>query len=189
VHADCAVISFRDVSDRMQTAQHLEREATCDALTGLPNRRAFLAQVEKAIAAATRHCHPMSLCLCDLDRFKTINDQHGHGVGDAALCHFAKLLRGALRHEDTAARLGGDEFTALFTYVGASQAAVCLERLRETLASTLLILSDGTKLAVNGSFGLAEWRRGMNAEQLLQAADKALYEAKASGRNRVAVRA
>ena len=128
------------------------------------------------------------MCLCDLDRFKLINDQYGHAAGDAALQHFGRLLRQALRHEDTAARLGGDEFTALFAYVGADKAAICLERLRETLANTPVILENGSKLTVNGSFGVADWRPGMNAEQLLEAADKVLYEAKAQGRNRVAVR-
>jgi diguanylate cyclase (GGDEF)-like protein/PAS domain S-box-containing protein len=187
IHGDCAVISFRDISDRKELEKQLVREATSDPLTGLPNRRALLAQVEKAMSAATRYKHPMSLCVADLDHLKSVNDKYGHIAGDAALRHFATILRATLRHEDSAARLGGDEFVALFPYVAAAQAATSLERMQLTLANAQLRLESGKEVTLSGSFGVADWKPGMTPEQLLEAADKVLYEAKTKGRNRIAV--
>ncbi len=186
-HGECAVISFRDITDRRKLEQQLQIEATSDPLTGLLNRRGFLGYVERAIAAATRHKHPMCLCLGDLDRLKYINDTFGHAAGDAALRHFAKVLRMTLRHEDTAARIGGDEFVALFPYVCANQAATSLDRFRRSLANGRLRLQDGKEISISGSFGVTDWKPGMTVEDLLAAADKVLYEAKAQGKNRVAV--
>ena len=186
-HGDCAVISFRDVTDRRTLETKLQQDASSDLLTGLLNRRAFLAQVERAIAGATRHKHPMSLCAGDLDHLKQINDNFGHAAGDAALRHFAKMLRANLRHEDTAGRFGGDEFVALFAYVSATQASVCIDRLRRSFANGRLRLEGGREITLSGSFGVADWKSGMSAEQLLAAADKALYDAKSKGRNRTSV--
>ncbi len=187
VHGDCAVISFRDITDRKNLESTLQSEATSDLLTGLLNRRAFIVQMERAIAAAARHRHPMCLCIGDVDHFKNINDTFGHEAGDAALRHFAKVLRATLRHEDTAARLGGDEFGALFPYVGAPQAATSLDRLRRTFANGRLRLEGGREITLSGSFGVTDWKAGMTAEQLLAAAEKILHSAKAKGRNCVAV--
>jgi len=187
VHGECAVISFRDITDRKALEQQLHREASTDALTGLPNRRAFLPQVDKAIAAANRYKHPMSVCVADLDHLKHINDKHGHVAGDAALRHFARIFRATLRHEDSVGRIGGDEFVALFPYVSAAHAATSLERVRTTLASAQLRLANGNEITLSGSFGLADYKSDMTSEQLVEAADKVLYESKSKGRNTISV--
>lgn len=187
IHGECAVISFRDISDRKALEQQLQRDATSDTLTGLPNRRAFMAQVGKSIAAATRYKHAMCLCVADLDRLKDVNDNFGHAAGDAAIRHFARVFRATLRHEDSLARVGGDEFVALFPYVPSAQAAISLERLQSTLASAQLRLASGQEITLSGSFGLADWKPGMTADQLIEAADKVLYQAKSRGRNNVSI--
>ncbi len=163
--------------------------ATHDALTELYNRRHFVELVDKEIARSVRHARPLVMCIIDVDLFKPINDQHGHIAGDGVLRQLAALLRGFVRGEDIAARIGGEEFAVLLPESGIDAAVAFAERLRDAVAvAPFLIAGQSHHLTV--SIGLAELSPA-RAERsaLMQAADVALYRAKAEGRNRVCVEA
>jgi diguanylate cyclase (GGDEF)-like protein len=158
--------------------------ATRDELTGCLNRRAMLERM--AEAGVARRClgQPMCLVLLDLDHFKQVNDRHGHAVGDQVLKGFADLARAQLRGTDLLARWGGEEFLLLLEASPAEQGERCVQRLLDTLAATRFG-DDGSGLAVTGSAGLAECRGDDCLASALERADRALYRAKAEGRNRV----
>ena len=162
-----------------------ERSARIDPLTGLLNRRAFDELAEREIQRARRFRHPMTLIAVDLDRFKSINDGHGHLVGDTVLEDFARLASAHLRSLDIIARLGGEEFAVLLPGTDAEGACQLAERIRQTIASHGLVL-DGVVLRYTASFGVASFEpRQPGLQRWLARADAALYEAKAKGRNRV----
>ena len=141
----------------------------------------------RAVNAARRHGHAMSLCICDLDRFKGINDTFGHGAGDRALQTFAEAILLELRQDELAARLGGDEFCILFAHSPAQEARASLERIRENLATLEVALDGGGSFRLSASFGLTEFEKSMDHESFFDTADRALYKAKSGGRNRVEV--
>jgi diguanylate cyclase (GGDEF)-like protein len=164
----------------------LEELAHTDALTGLANRREFLAVAETAIGRARRGGRPLSLIVCDIDKFKQVNDVHGHMVGDRVICHVAESLFSAVRHVDLVARLGGDEFVVLLPDIGPDEARVVAERIRDMLAASRLELATGASVGTCVSLGLATLEaEDERIEELFQRADTALYAAKTSGRNRV----
>jgi diguanylate cyclase (GGDEF)-like protein len=173
------------VQERLVSA--LQEQARVDALTGLVNRRAF------DDALATTLTRPVdagtALVLIDVDAFKTINDSHGHPVGDAALVHLADVLRERVRAEDAVlSRLGGDELAVLLPDCSAEAAVRRGEELLTAVRAAPLPLADGTLLALSISVGVAHVPvRSRDLEGLYHAADAALYEAKRSGRGRVAV--
>jgi diguanylate cyclase (GGDEF)-like protein len=159
--------------------------ARTDELTGLANRRAFLEQGTAAIDQAQRYNRPLSLVMFDIDHFKLINDTHGHAAGDAVLRGVADRVKRAARAADITGRLGGEEFALLLPETGATAAVNLAERLRRDVGA-LAIFHDGLVLRFTCSFGVTEHtpatdRLGL----LLGAADKALYQAKALGRDRV----
>ncbi len=177
---------LRDITERKQHEAHLASLAATDALTGLPNRRSFMAGLDAVIA--DNHHHPersSALLMLDIDHFKRVNDTYGHAIGDFVLQHVAQVIRHELRHHDSAGRLGGEEFAILLRGVDADGALALAERLRTTLAQTPAISNAGT-IRVTVSIGLA-MLDGDNAARLLRHADEALYEAKGQGRNRVCV--
>ena len=174
------VVSFWDLSERKRLEDRLRSEAAHDGLTGLPNRRAFEGRLVQAMAAALRRGTPLSLCACDLDHFKQLNDAQGHAAGDAVLLVFSGALRAELRAEDLPARLGGDEFCILFEGISADQAVPCLERIRRAFAAAA---QPGGSRKVTATFGLADWRPEFDAAAFTAAADEALYRAKARGRD------
>jgi diguanylate cyclase (GGDEF)-like protein len=163
----------------------VELQAIEDALTGLPNRRRCEEFLVLEVARSERYETELSIALCDLDRFKAINDRHGHAVGDLVLKEAAACLRHELRDLDLVGRWGGEEFVLVLPHTGSAGAVVTIERIREALSRRTVPASDGAAIAVTGSFGVAELRPGMSVAALLQAADEALYAAKAAGRNRV----
>ncbi len=173
------------MQERLVTA--LQEQARVDALTGLVNRRAF------DDALATTLTQPVragtALVLIDVDAFKTINDSHGHPVGDAALVHLADVLREQVRAEDAVlSRLGGDELAVLLPDCAADVAARRAEELLTAVRATPLRLDDGTLLALSISVGVAHVPvRSGDLQTLYHAADAALYDAKRSGRGRVSV--
>jgi diguanylate cyclase (GGDEF)-like protein/PAS domain S-box-containing protein len=175
-----------DVTRRKMAEEELVHAATHDALTGLFNRRYFTERLEGAFRSARRYGYPLSLCLCDLDLFKEINDTHGHDVGDQVLAGFGALLRSALRSEDIAGRYGGDEFIMVFPHVTAEEAAVGLQRIRRRLETERFGAPQGKSVAVAASFGVAQMAPvHADARALVEAADAALYRAKQAGRNRI----
>lgn len=161
----------------------VEQQALVDGLTGLANRRAASAALHAEAARAERLETPLSVVLADLDGFKEVNDLHGHAVGDEVLRVFAEVLRETLRESDVAGRWGGEEFLLLLPGADEEGAAQLAERVGVGLAARSIPSVPG--LRVTASFGVAEYAGETNPEQLLEAADGALYRAKRAGKDRV----
>lgn len=174
---------IRALDERKEREAELERAAATDPLTGLLNRAAFGRAAKEAMAAA-RNGTPSTLAILDLDHFKAINDTYGHGVGDSALLMVADLLREHVRGGDAIGRIGGEEFAVLFRGLPHGAAAPVCDRLRILLAKQRV---PGSDIQVTMSAGLAELCPGFGLDPIFEAADRALYRAKASGRNRIAV--
>jgi diguanylate cyclase (GGDEF)-like protein len=160
--------------------------AATDALTGLPNRRRF----DELLAEHLRHAtpdHPVCVAAIDVDLFKRINDTWGHGVGDEALVAIAKRLRGALRDRDVVARVGGDEYAAILVGSTLAEAGEALERARVAVGATPAQTAKGeVPITITSGFAVAVGGVDESPTEVLEAADRALYEAKEAGRNRVA---
>jgi two-component system, cell cycle response regulator len=173
-------------AERLISAQEqLRLQATRDELTGILNRAGILDVLGRALARAARERSPLSVVLADIDRFKNINDSYGHPVGDGALRGVAKLLKSALRPHDAVGRYGGEEFLVVLPACGLEDAFGAAERMRAQVFGQPVLTAAGS-LAITVSLGVASTGdRQTEAEQLILAADHALYAAKASGRNRV----
>ena len=176
-----------DITERKREENKLATAATHDPLTGLSNRRHGSAALEQAIHDARETATTLAACLCDIDRFKQINDAHGHSAGDLVVQAVAQCLSAGIRRGDLAARWGGDEFCLLFPGASAADAALSVERIRQRLESLTFHAGDGGDYGVTGAFGIAELVSGMTSHALLEAADQALYCAKQQGRNRLAL--
>lgn len=162
-----------------------EARAATDALTGLPNRRSMDNTLKRMLAQADRLSSPLAVLMLDLDHFKSINDTHGHDQGDAVLAAVADVLSSTVRTGDFAARTGGEEFVVLLPATGPEGAAVAAEAIRSAIAAPV---HAGLRHAVTASVGVAVYPDdATDAETLLRLADRALYAAKAGGRNRVAL--
>lgn len=162
----------------------LRREATVDALTGLLNRRGVATSLRLLVAGVPRG-HAVSIALVDVDRFKGINDEHGHSVGDAVLREIADRLRGAIRVGDVLARWGGEEFLVVLPRAAEAAALTVAERMRNAVGGRPFRV--GPELSVTASFGVATSLPGhpvSSPDALVEAADQALYTAKRTGRNR-----
>lgn len=164
----------------------LHEQSIRDDLTGVHNRRHFVQQAEQALREARAHEHALSLVLMDLDHFKSINDQHGHPTGDAALKAVGSMLAATVQAGQLAARLGGEEFAVLLPGADHADALAQAEQWRRTLAE-MTILADGAVLRLTASFGVASFPDQADAlVSLMKIADSRLYRAKALGRDRVA---
>ena len=162
----------------------IEALANRDEVTGLHNRRFMLAQLEHEHARCARSGHPFCVALIDIDHFKRVNDEYGHAAGDDVLKALAATGLGQLRDADVLARWGGEEFLVLLPNTPVNLAVKGIERVREKVAASMF--TTGTLLLqVTVSAGLAEYRSQESVSQLVERADRALYEAKAGGRNRV----
>src|SRR5438477_2426070 len=180
------VCNFSDITERREMTERLRYYAYHDPLTGLPNRVAFLEQLEQAVARAARHGSALAVLFIDLDDFKQVNDSFGHAAGDSLLHSVAGLLRSCTRPEDTLARLSGDEFTVLVEDVAPDQARLVAERLLERITAPFNVA--GNRIEVACSIGIAEGRAGLDTPQeMLRRADAAMYQAKSVGRNQFAV--
>jgi diguanylate cyclase (GGDEF)-like protein len=156
--------------------------ATTDELTGLASRRHFLERCEREAVQARATGRPLALALIDVDRFKLVNDTHGHPTGDAVLRSIGTVLRTALRPGDMAGRLGGEEIGLLMPGTGIEAARTACERLRASIAELAVATPTGATVSVSVSIGLAQGGSD-DLEQLLAEADRALYAAKQQGRN------
>jgi diguanylate cyclase (GGDEF)-like protein/PAS domain S-box-containing protein len=177
-----ALVVAQDITERLQLAEQLQRQAFSDTLTGLPNRALCLDRLAHAVARLERHAQPLALLFLDLDRFKRVNDTLGHAVGDALLVAAAERLQACVRTGDTVARLGGDEFTVLLEEVTSPAQA------QQVAASVVLAFQQPfvvaeQELYVTASVGVAcTQQTDVTGQELLRQADVALYQAKAGGR-------
>ncbi|MDX9767759.1 MAG: diguanylate cyclase [Ectothiorhodospiraceae bacterium] len=164
----------------------LERQALTDVLTGIANRRHFMAQAEVEVARAHRHDRPLSLLMFDIDHFKNINDEFGHANGDRVLVAVTQALHDTLRSGDLLARIGGEEFAVLLPDTDIDRAVDLAERLRQVVEATE-VACDTRSIRVTISGGVAALcEADSNVEPILKRADDALYRSKANGRNRIA---
>ena len=162
-----------------------ERLAKIDPLTGIYNRRAFYQSVKPLWATCQRKCRAMSIVILDIDRFKTINDNYGHSTGDAALVHTAQTLLKEIRSGDILARWGGEEFIVFLPETNLHEAYLIAERFRQDI-SNMFLQEKNIILSLTASFGVAQQLNPeMSLDELILAADNALYQAKQQGRNRV----
>lgn len=177
-----------DVTALKDTERELQRLARVDTLTGLANRRQFDELLDQSLARYRRARRPLALIYLDIDRFKSINDTHGHGVGDAVLREFAARLESGLRETDVAARLSGDEFVVILDGLGTRDEAVGVAT-KLLQAIRLPMQLTGRTLDVTASMGLAylDGSVEVDAQALMVRADRALYRAKAEGRDGLAV--
>ena len=177
----------RELRDELARANALlARQARTDPLTGLLNHGAIVAQADDALARALAAGEALSLLFFDIDRFKLINDTHGHQAGDAILAGMAGRVAVALRQGDHLGRYGGEEFLIVLPQTGSQDAAQLAERLRAAVAAQPFALPDGTLVRVTISIGVATvGAENTTRAGLLQTADLALYQAKAGGRDRV----
>ncbi len=166
----------------------VQRQAVTDELTGLANRRRFLAQLETEVARSRRSGSPLAIVLSDLDDFKQVNDKYGHEAGDRALRAFADIMRGVVRDVDLPVRLGGEEFAVLLPDTDLAGAVNLAERIRSALEAAE-IESDANRIRVTASFGVSCFPVAVAADDLLVDADRRLYDAKRRGKNRVEVSA
>lgn len=180
----------RDITERRELQRELEIQATTDELTGVTNRRHFIALANGELKRAIRMGHDLSFALIDLDRFKEINDTYGHGVGDQALVFFTRIIKDHIRDMDVLSRFGGDEFIILFPETTTDHAIVVIERLRATLATTPFTAVD-PQIVLGASVGITclarEAETGETLDTILYRVDKALYRSKEAGRNRYSV--
>lgn len=175
-----------DVTERKRLEQELQALAATDALTGLPNRRTFMARLEEEYARLRRFdTQQVAVLMLDVDYFKRVNDTHGHAAGDEVLRQVATLIREEPRRVDLCARIGGEEFAVILAGASAESAREFAERLRRKIAAAAIIF-EGKALAVTVSVGVAAMRpTDESADASLLRADGALYKAKEAGRNQV----
>jgi diguanylate cyclase (GGDEF)-like protein len=181
--AEALVAQGRIALENAHLQTVVQRQAVTDELTDLANRRRFMEVLHQEVARAARFDQPLALVLFDLDYFKQINDKYGHQVGDEVLRATAAVIRGRVRETDLPARVGGEEFGVILSGTDVRGATALAENLRIDLTQLVDVL--GPDSPVTASFGVAEISRGGSAEFLIGSADRALYRAKALGRNRV----
>ena len=189
-HQDEQVVGFyvltQDITKRKQLELELEQLALFDALTGLPNRRALMDQLPKAMARCARTRQSMALLFMDLDGFKAVNDTYGHDAGDEVLQQFAQRIQSHLRGTDTLFRLGGDEFTLILENLAdeAQGAEHKAQQLLETMQSQFELTS--ARVSLSSSIGIALYQPAsqLSSDELLTLADGAMYQAKHAGKNR-----
>jgi two-component system, cell cycle response regulator len=165
-------------------SETLEHAALTDALTGMQNRRYFDDALKEYLGEFKRIGKPVGLMVLDLDHFKSVNDTHGHDVGDEVLRRVAQCLKDFTRYHDVAARVGGEEFAVVAPNMDLDGLKKFAERIRKAIAE-LVIESGNVRLKVTSSFGLALWDSRESGEAFYKRADQMLYAAKEQGRNRV----
>jgi len=168
----------------MEAREALAHEAMHDPLTGVLNRRAFAVALSRQLSVERRYHHGLALGICDVDWFKKVNDKHGHQVGDEVLSGLVRLMENNLRGHDVLGRHGGDEFVLLTEHAAEGDAVIPYERARAAVADNPIPTRVGN-VSITISFGVKIWRADESEDQLLAAADTALYRAKNRGRNRV----
>ena len=182
------LVSMRDTTERKRLEDELQRLATTDELTGITNRRHFLTLASNELKRSVRLEKMMAIAIIDIDCFKEINDRHGHASGDQALLALRKICQKNIREIDVFARFGGDEFVLLLPETNCKQAFTIVERVRQSLSSLPIKLDGCEPVPLTISVGIAcSVGKQASLDAILECADKALYRAKETGRNRVVV--
>lgn len=176
------------ISDRYQSMmrdlnEELKEASIKDALTGIGNRRMLMDRLKAEAGRADRLARPLTVALCDVDRFKAVNDSYGHEAGDRALIEVARAITSNVRDYDICGRWGGEEFLVIMPEISAADGVLVVERMRTAIAGLDLRL-DGDTVRLSASFGIAERRNGESVSDTIRRADAALFEAKHEGRNR-----
>lgn len=176
------------ISDRYQTMMRdlniaLREASTHDALTGIANRRLLTERLREESERAKRYSRPLCVVMVDIDRFKAINDEHGHEIGDNVLMEVVRVMEAEIREHDLVGRWGGEEFLVLMPETSTDSAILVMERLREAVARLRVRINDES-LSVTVSLGLSELRADENYSSAINRADVALLRAKRNGRNR-----
>jgi len=176
---------------RANTYAEVLQHATLDALTGLNNRRLFESRLKQEVSTAQRQNKPLSAIMLDIDFFKKVNDTYGHAAGDTVLKNIAHVIKTGLRECDIASRYGGEEFAIILPFTKLEEATIVGERLRKRVESTIVNITseedESTNLNITISVGVHEYQVTDTPQGLFEKADKALYEAKTSGRNKVCI--
>jgi len=179
--------------NRANVYAEILKHATLDALTGFYNRRQLEERLKQEVSNAKRQKAPLCGIMTDIDFFKSVNDNYGHAAGDLVLKTIAKIIRGQLREYDIAGRYGGEEFSILLPFTKIEEAKMVAERLRKSIENKTIDISkvnpdsEVKNLNITLSLGIYEMTEHDNDEDLLKKADKALYQAKNTGRNKVVV--
>ena len=174
------------VLTRTERGRRIRELVHRDGLTGVLNHATLMAELDHAIAFASRHGEPVCFLMCDLDHFKRINDSHGHLVGDQVLMHVARVFRGCVRGSDLLGRYGGEEFGIILRRCPPANGKAIAEKLRKALEESPMQTRGGPDVSIRVSIGVATYPgSGQTAGDVATAADQALYRAKSAGRNRV----
>lgn len=168
-----------------QLSEKFAHQALHDPLTSLPNRRGAQQQIDQELARRERSNTPFTVILCDIDHFKSINDEYGHDAGDIVLSAIAELFRKTVRKQDIVSRWGGEEFLFALPDTDFNNGFQLAEKIRRTLADTAIEFKNHS-LHVTASFGVCELNEDITLNKALSVADKGMYQAKSQGRNRVA---
>jgi len=169
----------------LQQREALAELATTDALTGMSNRRHLMEVGTYEVRRANRYKRPLSMLLVDADHFKDINDQWGHGAGDLVLKWLGRTIQNNLRQTDLGARIGGEEFVVLLPETPAENAQIMAQRLQQAIEALSVQVTSTDRANVTVSIGVAGLQPDETLDQLMNRADRCLYEAKEQGRNQV----
>lgn len=176
--------TYTDISDQKTAEEILRTAALKDPLTGLSNRREFIANFEAEASRFRRYGHEFSIVLGDIDHFKHINDTCGHDSGDMVLKRIAEIMTTSLREQDSIGRWGGEEFIILMPETDIDGGIISTEKIRKKIAGETFIIDD-KEVHLTMSFGVSVFGRDIKLDEIVRIADKRLYKAKADGRNRV----
>lgn len=184
-----ANVMFHDISSQMvliNRVKELERNASYDFLTQLPNRRLFEKSLNARFEEMQRYNKPFGLIFLDIDNFKMINDEYGHNVGDLVLKMVAKKLASTLRPYDVVGRWGGEEFVALIPHVSREQLFAVASRMR-SMVERMSVFTGESVVKVTLSIGATLAKEGDNSQSLIKRADKLMYTSKTTGKNKVTI--
>ncbi|HEY5648767.1 MAG TPA: diguanylate cyclase [Nitrospiria bacterium] len=183
-----SIYTKRTLIRQSNALKEAQVEALTDAITDLPNHRAFQKQLSDEISRSSRYNQPLSLMMIDLDRFKTLNDTYGHRVGDSILREVGEIIKQGLRTIDFPARYGGEEFAVILPETSLKGAMIVGDRIRQSVFSHIFRFANGQRAFLSISLGLACYPVDTrDQEELIEMADKALYHSKQNGRNRLSI--
>jgi diguanylate cyclase (GGDEF)-like protein len=183
------IISDRKYAEQklIDSQQKYRELSTIDDLTKLYNARHFFSQVDAEIDRCNRYKQSLSICMFDLDNFKSLNDTYGHQFGNTVLESFAKIIQSNIRHVDMAFRYGGEEFVVLFPFVIAQHALNAVEKIRAQLEKTTFTTENGDVVNVTASAGIATYLAKEEKNSFVKRADDAMYLSKQNGKNKITI--